>query len=215
MESSGLPTPAEHLSEQIPFLAASWSCSAGWPSAPLPCEAGLCPLWLPIPVLHRAPPCSPQVPPPTPSQPARGCGMTGMQGRQTGPRRAWHSGHGVSAETSASHPTGGDWAILCPTTPTIPAISTQLPLTLRHQCPPKEKDWAEEGEGAGRQREGRAGASGGSPVGPPAVENSRAAVWVRGEQSHKSQLLVPLFTALSQDSAVSSRGSLFLQVDSG
>lgn len=40
---------------------------------------------------------------------------------------------------------------------------------------------------------------GGSPVEAPAVENSQAAVWVRGDQSHKSQS-VPLLTVLSQDS---------------
>ena len=36
-------------------------------------------------------------------------------------------------------------------------LHTASSLTLRHQCPLKEKDWAEEGEGAGRQREGRVG----------------------------------------------------------
>lgn len=52
-------------------------------------------------------------------------------------------------------------------------------------------------------------------MGAPAVENSQAAVWVRGDQSHKSQLVVPpsLFSPMilgRWKTCVLERGSLFL-----
>lgn len=57
--------------------------------------------------LNQAPLRSPQAPPPTPSEPARGCGMTRMQGSQTGPRRAWHKGRGVSSRSLSPIPQAG------------------------------------------------------------------------------------------------------------
>lgn len=102
---------------------------------------------------------------PPPSEAARGCGMTRMQGSQTGPQRAWHKGRGVSSVRSLPPIPQAGTGVSC-----AQQSPQSLPAPHSFLCHPSGPKGERLGRGRGGGRKTKGGKGGGfwrKPSGGP------------------------------------------------